>query len=94
MCNWKEDFVFPLDMTLICLDPCPGSSSVQVTHVAILKHFDNLFLLRKFIDFDAAVPNSYCLELLFVRVYFVPSWFVVKLNLALVALNSLCSLGN
>lgn len=45
MCNWKEDFVFPLDVTLICLDPSPGSSSVQITHVAILKCFDNLFLV-------------------------------------------------
>lgn len=45
MCNWKEDFIFPLDMTLICLDPSPGSSSVQITHVAILKCFDNLFLV-------------------------------------------------
>lgn len=78
VCNWKEDFVFPLDMTLICLDPSPGSSSVQITHVAILKYFDNLCLLGKLIYFHAAVPNSYCLELLFVRVYFVPSWFGVK----------------
>lgn len=31
--------------TLICLDPCPGSSSVQITHVAILKCSDNLFLV-------------------------------------------------
>lgn len=70
VCNWKEGFVFPLDMTLICLDPSPGNSSVQITHVAILKYFDNLCLLRKWIYFHAAVPNFYCLELLFVRVYF------------------------
>lgn len=39
-------------------------------------------------DFNAAVPKSSCLEFLLVRVYFVPSWFVVSLNLAVVTMNS------
>lgn len=38
-------------------------------------------------DFNAAVPKSSCLELLLVRVYFVPSWFVVSLNFAVVTMN-------
>lgn len=39
-------------------------------------------------DSNAAVPKSSCLEFLLVRVYFVPSWFVVSLNLAVVTMNS------
>lgn len=72
-----------------CLDPSPGSSSAQMTQVAILKCFDNFFLIS-----NAAVPNPYCLELLFVRVWFWTPKVGVELNLALVAMTSPCLLGN